>query len=421
MSDANSAAQRLLTINLNVLGVGQRPAAWRSPELAPDAVVDREHWQRVARLAERGRVDAIFLADRPAITDPRSRPVQYLDPGVLVPAMAAVTEHLGFVATASTTLNEPLELARRLWSLHIATQGRFAWNAVTTWDVEAVRNFGIAELQDRASRYARAEEFVSVIQRLWDTAGSGERVRHDGSFRLEAGLELPASVPGRPAIVQAGGSEPGWRLAGKVADGVYSVDHDPNAAAEHRSLIRGFAVEAGRAADEVRVFPGLAIVIGSTEQEAWDRFDHWEHQAPATFSLTALSNALGLDLSDAELDAPVPEALLREAEERDAGWSAAYRRVLIERIRAERPSIRRLLRDFGGYGQRFIAGTPEQIVDSMEHWFRAGAADGFNIMLDLFPSGLEDFVEQVVPELQRRGLFRREYGDGGVLDRFRSP
>lgn len=417
-ADAN---QRQLTVNINVLGVGQRPAAWRSPDIRPDSIVDLEHWSDVARIAERGLVDAIFLADRPAMTDPRSRPVQYLDPSVLVPAMAAATDHLGFVATASTTLNDPVELARRIWALHTATSGRFAWNAVTTWDVEAVRNFGITELPERAERYARAEEFVTVVQELWDTAGTDRIVEHNGSFRVESGLEMDRLVPSRPAIVQAGGSEPGWRLAGLVADGVYSIDHDPAAAAAHRRTIRDYAVAAGRQADDVRVFPGLAIVIGSTEREAWERFDHWEHQAPATYSLNELAKALGTDLADIDLDAQLPEEILREAERTDAGWSAAYRRVLLERIRTERPTVRRLLRDFGGYGQRFLAGTPEQIVDTMEEWFRAGAADGFNIMLDLFPSGLTDFVDQVVPELQRRGIFRREYRDGGVLDRFRRP
>lgn len=415
------ADEQLLTVNINVLGVGQRPAAWRSPDISPDAIVDLEHWREVARIAERGLIDAIFLADRPAITDPRSRPVQYLDPSVLVPAMAAATEHLGFVATASTTLNEPVELARRIWSLHTATAGRFAWNAVTTWDVEAVRNFGITELPERAERYARAEEFVTVVQQLWETAGTDRIVEHSGSFQVASGLEMDRLVPSRPAIVQAGGSEPGWRLAGLVADGVYSIDHDPASAAAHRQTIRDYAVAAGRQADDVRVFPGLAIVIGSTESEAWERFDHWEHQAPATYSLNELAKALGTDLNGIDVDQELPEELLVEAERTDAGWSTAYRRVLLARIRSERPTVRRLLRDFGGYGQRFLAGTPEQIVDTMEDWFRSGSADGFNIMLDLFPSGLTDFVDQVVPELQRRGIFRREYRDGGVLERFQRP
>lgn len=384
-----------LTVNINVLGVGQRPAAWRSDDITPDAVVDLGHWQAVAREAERGLVDAVFLADRPAITDPRSRPVQYLDPSILVPAMAAVTDHLGFIATASTTLNEPAELARRLGSIHRASGRRFGWNAVTTWDVEAVRNHGIDELPPREQRYARAESFVAEVLAHWGDD--------------------------RPAVVQAGGSGPGVELAGRFADAVYSVAQDPDASAQHRLAVREVAVASGRPADAVRVLPGLAIVIGSTEQEARDRFDHWEHLAPATYSLAELGKALGADLLDADLDAPVPPDVVDAARQGGAGWSDAYRRTLLDRIARGNPTVRELLRDFGGYGQRFIAGTPEQIVDSMEAWFRAGAADGFNVMLDLFPSGLTDFVDHVVPELQRRGLYRTAYDDGTLRDRLARP
>lgn len=387
-----------LALNLNTLGVGQRPAAWRSPDAGPAALVDLAHWENVARIAERGRLDAIFLADRPAITDPRSRPVQYLDPSVLVPAMAATTEQVGFVATASTTLNEVPEFARRLRSLHIATGGRFAWNAVTTWDPEAVRNFGFADLAPRADRYARAEEFVTAVL-------------------ARAGFE----GDDRPAILQAGGSEAGQRLAGRVADAVYAIAHDLDAASTQRARLRTLAAEAGRGEDAIRLFPGLALVIGSTEREARERFDHWEHQAPPTYSLNELTRAFGVDLSGADLDAPIPPSVIDDAEAADAGWSSGYRAALVARIRHDEPTIRELLRDFGGYGQRFLAATPEHIADTIEDWFRAGAIDGLNIMLDLFPSGLEDFVDQVVPLLQRRGIFRTEYAPGTLLERFRTP
>lgn len=384
-----------LTVNINVLGVGQRPAAWRSDDIRPSAVIDLDHWQAVAREAERGLVDAVFLADRPAITDPRSRPVQYLDPSILVPAMAAATERVGFIATASTTLNDPAELARRLGGIHRASGRRFGWNAVTTWDVEAVRNHGIDELPPREQRYVRAESFVADVLSRWGDD--------------------------RPAIVQAGGSGPGVRLAGRFADGVYSVAQEPDASAEHRRAVRDVAVEAGRPAEAVRVYPGLAIVIGSTEQEARDRFDHWEHLAPATYSLAELGKALGASVLGVNVDAPVPTEVVAAARQDGAGWSDAYRRALLDRIERGNPTVRELLRDFGGYGQRFIAGTPEQIVDSMESWFHAGAADGFNVMLDLFPSGLTDFVDQVVPELQRRGLYRTQYDDGTLRERLARP
>lgn len=386
---------RRMTVNVNVLGVGQRPAAWRAPDIAPSAVIDLAHWQTVAREAERGLVDAVFLADRPAVTDPRSRPVQYLDPSVLVPAMAAATERVGFIATASTTLNEPAELARRFGSVHRATGRRFGWNAVTTWDVEAVRNHGIDELPPREERYARAESFVADVLGRWGAD--------------------------RPAVVQAGGSAPGVRLAGRFADGVFSVAQEPGASAEHRRAVSDAALAAGRAADAARVYPGLALVIGSTDREARERFDHWEHLAPATYSLAELGKALGADLLGVDVDQPLPEEVVDDARREGAGWSDGYRRALVDRIDRDRPTVRELLRDFGGYGQRFIAGTPERIVDSMEEWFRVGAADGFNVMLDLFQSGLTDFVDQVVPELQRRGLFRTAYEDDTLRERLARP
>lgn len=413
-----------MVVNVNVLGVGQRPAAWRNPELHARSILDLDYWQTVARAAEKALVDAVFIADRPAMTDPRTRPVQYLEPTVQLTAMAAVTEHVGFVGTASTTLNTPEELAVRLYSLHVASRGRYAWNAVTTYDPEAVRNFGHAAVATRETRYARGEEVIRAVRALWESAGTGETVSFHGDYvDMEATLPAAVTFPGHPVIVQAGGSMPGKRLAGRVADAVYSVEQDLEAGVESRELVRRLAAEEGRSPDAVRVYPGLALVIGSTEAEAWERFDHWENLAPPTYSLQALSAALGEDLSDVDLDAPLPARILdaEPSAEEFAGWSLGYRNTLVRMARRSGAPVRKLLREFGGYGQRFLAGTPEQIADTMEEWFRAGAADGFNLMLDLFPSALEDYAEQVVPELQRRGLIRREYTEGTLRDRFTNP
>lgn len=414
---------RRLSINLNVLGVGQRPAAWRSSDLHAESIVDPEHWQLVGRLAEQGTLDALFLADHPGLADPRARPLQFLEPSVLLATIAAGTTHLGLVGTASTTLNDPYELATRLLTLDTLSGGRYAWNAVTTYDDASVRNYGLEHAPSRPVRYARAQEFVAAVTALWRSAETGTAAEFDGEYVSVSGtLRVPPSAQGHPVIVQAGGSADGQRLAAAHADAVYSIEQTIDTAVRNRATVRALAEARGRGADSVRIFPGLAIVIGSTEEEAYHRFDHWENLAPPTYSVQALSYALGTDASAFDLDAPLPDAVLDETPDPETfPGSIGYRNTLVALARQDRPTVRRLLREFGGYGQRFIAGTPETIADSMEEWFRAGAADGFNIMVDLFPSGLIDFVEQVVPLLRKKGIFRHEYAETTLRERFANP
>ena len=395
------AEGRRLALNVNIIGVGQRPAAWRQPELHPRSILDPDYWENVGRIAERGLIDAIFIADTPVLSDPRRRPWQYLEPSTLLARVAAATTHLGLVWTASTTYNHPDELAERLLTLNALSGGRAAWNVVTTFNERASANFGATPLES-AERYARADAFVRQVRALWDRDAPGW------------GPERPP----RPTLVQAGGSPAGQRLAARHADVVYSVEMEIDQAVRNRDAVRAYAAEAGRDPDDVIVLPGLALVIGSTEREARDRFDHWENLAHPAFSLDALSFALGIDAESLALDEPLPSWVV-DAEPDPATYkgSSGYRRSLIAHARKENLTVRQMLRDFGGYGQRFIAGTPERIADSIEEWFRAGAADGFNIMLDLFPSGLEDFVDHVVPILQRRGLFRTAYEERDLLTR----
>ncbi|GGH43001.1 LLM class flavin-dependent oxidoreductase [Microbacterium album] len=400
-------SERRLILNVNVIGVGQRPAAWRQPELHPRAIIDPAYWENVARIAERGMIDAIFIADTPVLSDPRRRPWQYLEPSTLLARVAAATTHLGMVWTASTTYNHPGELAERLLTLNTLSGGRAAWNVVTTVNPRAADNFGASLGAYRPTsdeRYARAGAFLEQVLELWDRDGRGW-----GGDR-----------PPRPVLVQAGGSQAGQRLAARHADVVYSVEMELEQAVRSRAAVRAFAAEAGRDPDDVAVLPGLALVIGSTEREARERFDHWESRAHPKFSLDALSFALGVDAERLDLDAPLPaDVVEHEPDPATFKGSTGYRRSLIAHARKENLTVRQMLRDFGGYGQRFIAGTPERIADSIEEWFRAGAADGFNVMIDLFPSGLEDFVDHVVPILQRRGLFRTEYEERDLRSRIR--
>ncbi|MFT4213143.1 MAG: LLM class flavin-dependent oxidoreductase [Microbacterium sp.] len=386
-----------MILGLNVLGVGQRPAAWQAEQLAPTAFIDRDHWVRVAREAERGLLDALFLADQPWLADPSGRPAGALEPTVLLSAVAAHTERLGLVATLSSTYNDPAELAARILTLDHLSGGRAGWNVVTTASPDVGANFGITAGVDRDSRYRRAHEVVTAVERLWADAGSGR-------------LSLPPSPQGRPALVQAGGSPEGRRLAGEHADAVFTAEMTLDAALEHYRVVKDHARRIGRDPHTVKVLPGFALVIASTEREAADRFDEWEARGPADYTLARLSGILGVDASVFDLDLPLPPEI-REVPDDPAtfGASLSFRATTVRFARTHGLTVRQLLRAYGGYGHPIIIGTPERVAGTLADWFLAGAADGFNLMPDVLPEGLTTLVDEVLPLLRARGLFRSEY------------
>ncbi len=405
---------RGLFIGINVLGLGQRPAAWQSPALHGLSFVDVEYWKTVGRIAERGTLDAIFLADSPALSqDPNSRPGGALEPITVFSAVASVTSALGVIATASTTLNDPFELAERLLTLDYLSGGRAGWNAVTTRGVPNATIFGLEDLPQRDVRYERAHEFVRLVEALWESAATGETVRHDGTFlQLEGRLTVPPSAQGSPAIVQAGGSPRGRQLAGERAHGVFTADLTLEDAIAHYRQTKDFARAAGRDPEEVNLLPGFALVIGSTEAEAAERYDEWESRAPGTYTEDRLSHILGVDVTQLDYDEQLPDEITATPADPVAfGASLSFRETTVRFARENRLTVRELLRSYGGYGHPIIIGTPEQIADTLEHWYRSGAADGFNLMPDVFPEGLEHLVDEVVPILRRRGIFHHEYED----------
>lgn len=411
--------ERGLTLNVNVLNLGIHTASWRRSTERPAAFSDPGYYVRMARIAERGTLDALFLADGPALRDhPALRPSQALEPSVILAAVAAETEHLGLIGTLSSTFNDPVELAHRLLSLDELSGGRFAWNVVTTYSEAAGVNFGLDDLPDRASRYRRAAEFVDVVLALWrDAAAGAGGIDHRGDFFAVTGsLPQGPSPQGYPLLVQAGGSPQGRELAGRVADAVFSAELDLDAGLEHYRLVKDVAAAHGRGRDAVRILPGLITTIGSSRAEAERRYEEQNALLPAGHDVARLSQTLGEDLSGLPLDEPIPARLLG-AVPSDAVGSLGFRESVVRLVTGRGLTLRQTLREFSGSGHRVIVGSPVDVADTIERWFVAGAADGFNLMPDVFPDGLEVFVDEVVPILRSRGLFRASYAESTLRER----
>ncbi|GIE88215.1 LLM class flavin-dependent oxidoreductase [Actinoplanes regularis] len=381
----------MLHLNVNILNAGVFGGSWRFPGTDGTASYRIEHYTEIARKAEAAKLDAVFLADGPVL-DPsiRHRPGNNLEPTTVLARIAARTERIGLIGTLSSTYNDPVELARRLGDLDQVSGGRFGWNVVTTAGAAAARNFGHDVEPEHAWRYERAARFTAQVVATWE-----ER----------SGLRSPQ---GRPVVVQAGGSTDGRRLAARVGEVIFSADQDLDHARAFRREIRAGAAALGRDPAEVVVLPGLSTVVGGTEAEAKTRRELLDELLPPAYARGRLAGQLGISLDGLSDDEPIPAGLLVDPDE--AGGSQTFYRVVKQIIDRERPTLGRLLKRLsGGGGHRIVAGTPEQIADDIETWFRAGAADGFNVMPDVLPSGFDDFADHVVPELQRRGLFRTEY------------
>lgn len=422
MSERNAQ----MSLGMNILGFGAHAAAWRMAEVPADAYLDVEYFKHIARVSERGCLDAIFLADGPALAgDVASQPGGRLEPTVLLTAVAAATDRIGVIATASSTYNEPFNLARRIASLDYISGGRAAWNVVTNAGDAAAQNFGLPGAPLHVDRYGRAEEFLEVTQKLWDSweddaiigdAVSGRfadpakvhSIDHVGKhFAVKGPLNLPRSPQGRPVLVQAGSSEGGKALGSRYADAIFTTQTTlPDGQAFYREM-KQRARQWGRNPDHLKIMPGLSTVIGSTEAEAQARFDalnawHGEHGL-----LQQVAGRIGIPARELDPDAPLPWQRIGAVSEFEKG-SQGFLEAQLNLARRENLSIRQLSRRIL-VGHRLIVGTPEQVADTLAEWFLANAGDGFNIMPDMFPSGVEVFVDEVVPLLQQRGLFRREY------------
>ena len=415
-----------LHLNAFLMSTGHHEASWRLPESNPVANTDVEHYRTLARIAERGTFDSVFFADSPALFgEVGRRPSGSLEPTVLLTAIAAATERIGLIATASTTYNDPYNLARRFASVDHVSGGRAGWNVVTTALIDAARNFNLDELPSHRARYERAAEFIEVAQKLWDSWddeavladkergvwGDRDRVRavdHVGrSFQVRGPLNLPRSPQAHPLLVQAGSSEDGKELAARYAEAVFTAQQTLADAQAFYTDLKARAARLGRDPDGVKILPGIVPVIGSTEAEARAREEELDQLIVPEYARAQLARTLRVDPEDLPLDQQLPADLPDEDE--IEGAKSRYT-LIVTLARREHLTVRQLIgRLGGGRGHRTFSGTPDQVADAIQDWYANGAADGFNIMPAVLPSGLEAFVDHVVPILRDRGLFRREY------------
>jgi len=420
-----SKTKKQLHLNAFLLTVGHHEAAWRLPESSVTASWDFQHYKRLAQLAERGTFDSVFFADGPVLQgDPAHRPVGWLDPTALLPALAGVTERIGLVATASTTYNEPYNLARKFASIDHISGGRVGWNIVTTAGPDAARNFGLDDTPAHRDRYARATEFVEVARKLWDSweddflvgdKASGQfaradrihRIDHKGRFFRVAGpLNVPPSPQRHPLLVQAGSSDDGRTFAARFAEAVFTAQQTLQDGQAFYADLKQQTAQLGRDPNTLKILPGLVPVIGGTEAEALAREQELTRLQVPAYGLRQLSQFLGSEITAEHLDRPLPDL---GPVSRVEGHQSRFA-LIVELGRRDKLTVRELLgRLGGGRGHRTFAGTPEQIANTIEEWFSNGAADGFNVMAPVLPSGLELFVDEVVPLLRKRGLFRSEY------------
>jgi FMN-dependent oxidoreductase (nitrilotriacetate monooxygenase family) len=428
---------RTLHLNAFLMGVGHHEAAWRHPRTDPRRVGDVRHFQELARIAERGTLDSVFLADSLAVGPAVRHNIQAVfEPLTLLAALAGVTEHIGLIATVSTTYNEPFNTARKFASLDHLSGGRAGWNIVTSAQSREARNFNLDDHPAHADRYRRAAEFVDVAIKLWDSwedealvldAAAGvfadtdrvHEVAHTGeTFQVRGPLNTPRSPQGRPLLVQAGSSADGIAFAARYAEAVFTAQQTLADGQAFYAALKQATAAAGRDPDLVKVLPGIAPVIGGTEAEAQALAEELEALIVPEHALAQLSGMTGLDLAGLPLDGPLPELP-------DGSGVQSHQsryQLVVDLARRENLTIRQLIgRLGGGRGHRVVAGTPEQIADQIELWFTQGAADGFNVMPPLLPYGLAAFVDHVVPLLRERGLFRHEYTGRTLREHYGLP
>ncbi|CAG9947615.1 unnamed protein product [Clonostachys rosea f. rosea IK726] len=422
-----SESKKTLHLTAFMRPVSLHTGAWRYPGSYPDANFNLNHLKSFIQKLEKAKFDAFFMADHLAVLNmpvealKRSHTVTSFEPFTLLSALSVVTERIGLAATASTTYDEPYHIARRFASLDHLSNGRAAWNIVTTGNPESSKNFGRDEHMEHSDRYKRAREFYNVVTGLWDSFADDAFVRdvdsgvyfdpeklhtldHEGDeLKVKGPLNIARPVQGWPVIVQAGQSEPGKQLASETAEVVFCAPRDLESAKLFYADVKSRTAAAGRNPDHIKILPAALIVIGDTVEDAknkrlkLDTFVHYDS------AIASLSISLGVDASKFDPDGPLPDDIP------ETNASKSGRESVIKLAKDEGLTVRQLAQRYGGYSGLAFVGTPETVADGLEQWLVEGGADGFTVTFPFLPQGLDDVTEKLIPELQRRGIFRKDY------------
>src|SRR5258706_1063109 len=414
------------------LGAFMRPAsihtgAWRYPDAFPDANFNFAHLKRFAQTLERGKFDAFFMADHMAVPQmpldalKRSHTVTSFEPFTLLSALSQVTKRIGLVATGSTTFDAPYHIARRFASLDHISGGRAGWNIVTTSNPDAALNFGLEDHVEHGERYRRAREFYDVVTGLWDSWADDAFIHdvengiffdptkmhvldHKGEHLSVRGpLNIARPIQGWPVIVQAGASEAGRRLAAETAEAVFTAQSSIEIGRQFYADVKGQMDKLGRKREHMKILPACFVVVGETVEEARAKRAKLDSLVNYANSIASLSIALGHDASKFDPDRPLPDHIP------ESNASKSGRQRAIDLARRENLTVQQLAQRLGGYSGLAMVGTSKTIADEIEEWVFTEGSDGFPVMFPHFPGRLEDFVAHVIPQLQHRGLFRRDY------------
>ena len=424
-----TSSRKQMHLGAFFFGVGHHLAAWRHPDVDPGAASRIESLQQWTCIAEEAKFDAIFFADNVGLPGPPDEVVTKnalwypLDPLITLAALSQTTTHIGLVATVSSTYLPPYHLARKYASLDQVSHGRSGWNLVTSGSDFEARSFGLDQQLAHAHRYARAHEYVKIVKGLWDSWEDDafihdkaanrffdparlHRVAHEGEhYKLHGALQTPRAPQGYPVLVQAGSSGDGQDLAAATAEVVFTAQQSAEEARAFYSGLKGRLAAHGRTPDQLKILPGISPFVGRSQQEAQEKFEQLQGLIDPVLGIGLLSTFLGnVDLTRYDIDGPFPQDLPVTE-----GWKSRQE-LFAGMARRDGLSIRQLYEKVAGArGHWTLVGTAESIADQLEHWFTTGAADGFNVLAPTLPHGLTDFAQLVIPELQRRGLFRTEY------------
>ena len=419
-------AKRQLHLGAFMRPVSLHTGAWRYPGAYPDANFNFSHLKRFAQTLERAKFDAFFMADHLAVLNmpidslKRSHTVTSFDPLTLLPALAAVTERIGLVATASTTFDQPYHVARKFASLDHISGGRAGWNLVTTSNPDAALNFGLEDHMEHGERYKRAREFFDVVTGLWDSWADDAFIRdvdsgiyfdpdklhvlnHKGDYlSVRGSLNIARPIQGWPVIVQAGASDDGRQIAAETAEVVFTAQSTLAAGQKFYADVKGRMEKLGRNPDFMKILPAAMVLVADSVQEAQDRRARLDSLVHYDSGLASLSIALGHDASKFDPDGPLPDIP-------ESNASKTSRQNVIDLAKRTNMTVRQLAQRLGGYSGLAFVGTAQTIADEMQLWLEQRGSDGFTVNFPYLPAGLDEFCAKVVPELQRRGIFRTEY------------